>query len=292
MTTDKRSDETSSSTLADYVRTRTTEMSTAQRDKKRLELQLKMFPTWPEDRRGYPNTMARSAIFAVIRRGRREHVEDLPISAPEGTNITLTGWRLDQADCDVWLEVMHLARETKPGEPVTFTLHSMLRRLGRKGDGKNDREWLKRRLKSLMETSISYSNAEVNGGGSMLTNYRIDLTTGIAVVHTNSEMRPLFEYVTHINIERRRALGSNQLAKALHAMISSHADWLPIRVETVMHRVGASYSVLKSFRRDLKIVLRDFQERGWIENWSITSNDLVHIALYPTPTQIRSLETR
>lgn len=33
------------------------------------ELQLKLFPDWPDDRRGAPNTVRRSAIFGVVRRG-------------------------------------------------------------------------------------------------------------------------------------------------------------------------------------------------------------------------------
>ncbi len=33
------------------------------------ELQLKLFPDWPDDRRGAPNTVLRSAIFGVVRRG-------------------------------------------------------------------------------------------------------------------------------------------------------------------------------------------------------------------------------
>jgi hypothetical protein len=52
----------------------------------------------------------------------------MPVAGPIGSNITITGWRLDQYDLDIWLEVMHLARNEKPGETVRFTLHSMLKR--------------------------------------------------------------------------------------------------------------------------------------------------------------------
>lgn len=262
------------------------------REHERKELQLKLFPNWPDDRRGAPNPVIRAAVFGVVRRGRRVRVTDLPIAAPEGWNVTLTGWRLDQSDCDLWLEVMHLARKTKPGESIRFTIHAMLKRLG-KGDGGRDRNWLSRRLKGLAETTLSFENAQfVGSSGSLLGSFKIDKRSGQALVRTNPEVRSLFESVTHLDVERRRSLGSNQLAKALHAMLSSHADWLPMKVENVMRRVGADYAQVKFFRRDLKAVLSDFTKRGWIDAWQITDGDLLHIALRPSPTQIRLIERR
>lgn len=32
----------------------------------------------------------------------------------------MTGWRLDQHDLDLWLEIHHLARNATPGEEVRF----------------------------------------------------------------------------------------------------------------------------------------------------------------------------
>jgi hypothetical protein len=123
------------------------------------DLQLKLFPDWPTDRRGAPNAIIRSAVFGVVRRGRRKRVADMPVAGPCGYDITLTGWRLDQYDCDLWLEVMHLARNCKPGETVRFTLHSMLRRIGRTGkQAQSDYAWLKQRLKQLAETTIAFDS--------------------------------------------------------------------------------------------------------------------------------------
>ena len=234
------------------------------------ELQLKLWPDWPDDRRGAPNTVVRSAVFGVVRRGRRQWVSEVPVAGPQGLSITLSGWRLDQHDLDIWLEVMHLARNQKPGDPVRFTIHSMLKRLGHSTLGNRDYAWLVKRLKHLTQTTIAFEGEETDGViGNLLQAFTTDKSSGEGVAYTNPHIRPLFESATHLDIAQRRALGSNQLAKAFHAALASHADWLPMRVETVMQRMGAEYARLRDFKRDLKMVLDDFLARGWIRSYAL-----------------------
>lgn len=261
------------------------------------ELQLKLFPDWPDDRRGAPNTVIRSAIFGVVRRGKRRRITKMPVAGPAGWDITLTGWRLDQHDCDIWLEVMHLARATSPGEEVRFTLHGLLRRLGRMGTiGKDHYAWLKVRLESLSETTIAFdSEREYGVVGALIAGFQVDRLTGEGVVYTNPRIRPLFESVTHLDVTQRRALGENQLAKALHAALASHADWLPMRVETLMRRVGAEYERLRDFKRDVRAVLDDFVVRGWIRRYGFVAGangELLEVDKVPTPSQARAIERR
>jgi hypothetical protein len=264
------------------------------REAKFKELQLRLFPDWPHDRRGAPNAIIRSGVFGVVRRGRRQRVVKMPIAAPGGWEVTLTGWRLDQYDCDIWLEVMHLARSATPGDFVRFTLHGMLQRLGRTAEGKTNYTWLKQRLENLAETTIAFDNGNEFGVmGALISSFRIDRSTGEGVIRTNPEIRPLFESVTHLNIEQRRALGQNQLAKSLHAVLASHVRWVPMRVDTLMHRVGAEYSSERFFKRDLKHVLDNFAARGWIRGYKFTlsnseGEELLEIDKVATPSQVRA----
>jgi len=266
------------------------------REQRLKELQLKLFPEWPDDRRGAPNSVIRSAVFGVVRKGRRQRITKLPVAGPEGYEITLTGWRLDQHDCDLWLEVMHLARSSKPGDYVRFTMHGMLRRLGRTPDGKTNYTWLKQRLEGLAETTIAFdSEKEFGVIGALIGSFRVDRATGEGVVRTNPEIRPLWESITHLNVEQRRALGQNQLAKSLHAILASHADWMPMRVETLMHRVGADYGRLRDFKADLRAVLDDFIAREWIKAYRFVPgarSELLEIKKDPTPTQTRAIQRR
>jgi hypothetical protein len=262
------------------------------RDQQRRELQLKLFPDWADDRRGAPNEVIRSAIFGVVQRGRRKRVIDMPVAGPAGSSISITGWRLDQYDLDIWLEVMHLARNTQPGGTVTFTVRSMLQRLhSTVNRGSTDSDWLKQRLHNLAHTTIAFEDDRFVGvAGALVSSFRIDKTTKEAVVRTNPELRALWESITHLDIEQRRSLGQNQLAKAMHAALASHVAWMPIRLDTLMARVGADFARIRDFRAALDVVLADFKLREWIHGYSIDRGDegLVAIDKVQTPTQIRA----
>jgi hypothetical protein len=126
---------------------------------------------------------------------------------------------------------MHLARNTKPGDPIRFTLHSILKRLHSTAHaGANDFKWVKQRLYNLVETPIKFDDGIEEGAACpLIAAFRIVKSTGEAELKTNPELRSLWESITHLDIEQRRSLGQNQLAKAMHAMLASHVTWMPTR---------------------------------------------------------------
>jgi hypothetical protein len=171
-----------------------------------------------------------------------------------------------------------------------------MKRLGHKSrGGKNDYDSLKARLRQLAQTTVSFTSGTLEGvAGAFFAGFVMDNATGEAICITNPLLRLLFEDITHLNIEQRRTLGQDQLAKALHALLASHAEWLPMRIDTLMQRLGAQYSRLRDFKRDLKNTLNDFIARRWIRSFEFQAGscgvELVMINSIPSPSQQRAIE--
>jgi hypothetical protein len=254
-------------------------------------LQLEPFPNWPDDRRAVPNDMLRSALFGVVQRGRRKTLENLELPAPPGWKLYYTGKRLDQIDLDIWLEIMHRSRMQIPGEAIRFTLRSILHTLGHKIDGRAGYRWLKGRLKSITHGGFSYQSEDgkqSGATGSLLRGFHIDETTGEGIAETNPRLRSLYKSITYLDFTERLSLDT-QLAKWLHALLASHARWIPTKVKTMMKQSGASYSRLRDFRADLRGALDVLKAHEVIRSWDIDTNDLVHIEKDGTPSQQRHI---
>jgi hypothetical protein len=283
-----------SKSVKDRITERASELAGVAREAKAVQIQLSIFPTWADDRRGAPNEVIRSAIFGVVKRGPRKVVANLPVAGPADTSITITGWRLDQYDLDIYLEIMHLARDTTPGTELRFSLHTILKRLhDTRHVGSTDKAWIMQRLKNLAETTISFDEGRRAGtAGALITSFAVDKETGEGVITTNPKLRSLWDDITHLNIEQRRMLGGHQLAKAMHAMLSSHATWYPMRLDTLMHRVGCDFERVRAFREQVQHVLEDFLRREWIYSYKIGTGDggLVEIDKVRPPTQVRSVQ--
>lgn len=81
-------------------------LSPALQEKVRELEQVPFLPDWPAKTRGVPSLCLRSALFGVIKRGRRRAVKGEIVAAVKGLNIRYTGWRLDQGDFDVLVQAV------------------------------------------------------------------------------------------------------------------------------------------------------------------------------------------
>jgi hypothetical protein len=252
-------------------------------------------PLWPDAVRGAPNATVRSALFGVIRRGRREYVEGqkISISTVEGISILYTGPRLDQNDLDVWLQCLHLAREQALGTQIYFSAYSFLKGIDRTPKGKHNHEWLQGAFRRLMGAVVEIKIGKRAYAGQLIKDWYRDEETGENVLILNPKLIDLFadDGWTAVDWLQRMALRGHQLAQWLHAFYSTHADPYPMKVDTLRRLCGSGNEKLFHFREKLREALEAMAKAtGW--DWWIDEDDLVHIEKTPTPSQQRHLIRR
>lgn len=248
-------------------------------------------PMWPEVTRGVPNAFLRNALFGTSS-NRKTHKRRTLISAVEQYEVRFKGETFNQTDLDVWETLLHLARLQPLGTKVEFTAHALLKELGR-GTGGKDHEQLKEELARLGSgwTEITDKKARKTFAGNFISSYVRDDATERYVVSFTPEMAQLYEAGhTLIDLEQRRALGRNSLAKWLHGHYASHAQPFPYKVQTLMELCGSTTKRLVDFRVSLRSAHDQLVKVGAIKSWSIDpKTDLVYVVTFPSRTQLKHL---
>jgi hypothetical protein len=248
-------------------------------------------PMWPEVTRGVPNAFLRNALFGTSST-RKTHKRRTLIHSVEQYEIRFKGETFNQTDLDVWETLLHLARLQPLGTKVEFTAHALLKELGR-GTGGKDHEQLKEELARLGSgwTEISDKKARKTFAGNFISSYVRDDETERYVVSFTPEMAQLYEAGhTLIDLEQRRALGRNSLAKWLHGHYASHAKPFAYKVETLHELTASGTAELWKFRQLLKKAHDALMDVGAIQSWSIDpKTDLVEVVNVPSQAQIKHL---
>ena len=247
-------------------------------------------PLWPEELRACPSCVLRSALFGVVQRGRRKALEGEILATWEGVTIRYTGWRLDQADLDVWLAALHLAREHNLGVRVPVTVNAMLRAIGR-CTGKHDHEWLKGAVARLTACAVEITASHKTLGGSLIEGFERDEETGEHVLYLSPWLAELFEddNYTRIEWEIRQSLGMD-LAKWLHGYIASHRATTQnphrLGLERLRTLCGSETDELWKFRQQVREAMQELQAAGVVTAWRITPGDALEVV---RPNQKRCL---
>ena len=243
--------------------------------------QVVRLPIWPAELRACPSCVLRSALFGVVQRGRRKALEGAILATWEGVTLRYTGWRLDQADLDVWLAALHLAREHHLGVRVPMTINAMLRTMGRPTDGRSH-DWFKSAIRRLTACAVEITRQRRTYWGSLIEKGCRDEATGEFVIVLNPELAVLFEDddYTRIEWEIRRSLGMD-LAKWLHGYIASHRATAQnphrIGLERLRALCGSDYERLRDFRDDVRKAMDQLQAAGVVTTWRITPGDALEV---------------
>jgi hypothetical protein len=232
-------------------------------------------PIWPEEVRGTPNSLLRSALFAAIQgKTRKTYAKQTVLASIGGIIISYQGTQLDQADLDVWEQCIHLARAHPVGSQCYFTATSFLKAIGR-STGKSNHVWLKSSFIRLNACSVEIKLGSREFFGSLITWGARDENTGQYVIELNPHLVNLFEYGwTPINLEHRKNLNRKPLALWLHGFYASHTEPFPMKIETLRNLSGSENKELKDFKRKLINALLDLKSVGAIADYEI-KNGLV-----------------
>ncbi|MHB8147368.1 MAG: plasmid replication initiator TrfA, partial [Vulcanimicrobiaceae bacterium] len=233
-------------------------------------------PNWPDRMRAAPNVLLRSALFGVGKRGPRTYVKEMPLPIVGDLVLTYTGERLDQADEDIFLAILHFARDRNVADVIRFPMRRLLRETDR-NVGKTDYVWLHSRLVALTSCGVVIEDASGPAGptrkkriyaGALLIG-ATDETTSQAAFLLNPYLRAIFhcDDYTLLDADNRRALRGKQLAKWLHAYYATHSRAYPMKVATIMHLCGSHASDVIGFRRKLGAALDLLHDRKLIRCW-------------------------
>ena len=132
-----------------------------------------MLPNIRDEERMAPNALVRSALFGIVRRGRRKYADKKLIESWREWSILYTGRELDQGDMDVWLQCLRLMSEQELGKPIHFSARGFLKALGRR-TGKSDYEWLDRSLTRLKANALEVRRDNFAYVGSLINEYYKD----------------------------------------------------------------------------------------------------------------------
>ena len=248
-------------------------------------------PEWPASMRGMPNSVLRSALFGVIRRGKREFKIGQEIASIGGVHVTHMGPQLDQSDLDVWAQCIQLARHYPLGLPVEFTTHSFLKDIGR-DTGKSQYDWLKCSMHRLMTSLVEIKDGKDGKvfAGRLIHHLCRDEKTGNQSFCIHPRMAYLFgpKSFSWIDWDHRSALKKNKLAQWLHGFYSSHARPFPYKVATLHHLCGSQAKNVSDFRKDLR---RAFKLLELIAGWEVIMErtGTVRVNRRPSKSQERFL---
>ena len=124
-----------------------------------------------------PNHLNRSSFIAPIARGRRKFHRQTKMISRSDCVLEYTGEQLDEADGDILMALLFFAQRHPLGTPVKLNRAELLRKLNR-STGKQQYDWLHRRIKAMTEGTIFIEARKPDGA----TRYRLGYSVAFHII--------------------------------------------------------------------------------------------------------------
>ena len=235
------------------------------------------FPSWPEEKRGTPNSFLRSALFAAVQSKDRVYMKESVLFSQQGISIKYTGEQLNQEDLDVWEAISHLARQHPLGNECSFTAYSILKALNLPVGG-HQHERLHSAIIRLTACAVEIRHEGRAYFGSLIESGVKDEVTSHYTISINKRLNELFgnNGWTAIDWQQRLLLRRKPLAQALHAYFSSHERPYPVKLSTLQEITGSQNKQPSDFKRKVKAALEALIKINFLSSYVIEA-DLVTV---------------
>lgn len=259
-----------------------TQAAIAQRETGAERARVYQLAFWPDDERAMPGDFIACALFTASKT--TAYVTRCELASINGLTVIFTGKRLTQVHADVWMGIMHLAREFYQGDVVRFRERQLLELIGRythNGQRKQLKAWLSQL--TATELLIEDDQKRERFGGSLLPWRRErdeDGTTTYAVDISRELAKILSGRFWKIDWEQRKLLQNKPLALWLQTYF--HRFKRPVLVEQLRQLSGSSAS-LKKFRQNLGTALDDLHAAGGYSAAINRGTDIVEPVKRPPP---------
>ncbi len=251
-------------------------------DEQTAQKPVQMFlPGLEEAMRAMPNHIARSSLFAPIARGRKKHHRRTILVSRADVTIDYTGTQLDEAQSDVWMHLVFLARNTPLGEPVAVNRAALLKAIGRKTGG-HDYKWLHNAMFDFTAATIVIEAKRKDGSKKyhightkafhMLSDFDYNSDTESYSFTIDPRWKALFnnrEYAL-INWDKRLQIGRGQdLSKALQRLFAASKD-NPQRYSIDWLKDYAQYTGrMRDFKVAIKKAMDELKRLQLVDSWTI-----------------------
>ena len=233
--------------------------------------------------RASPNCVGRSALFGVVRKGRRERLDGALIESWADTEIFYSGERLDQGDHDVWMQLLHLHRGQPLGQRVVFVGREFLQAINRSTGG-SDFAWLNRSLQRLWRAGFKIIKTCPHTGArrilatNFIQTFGLDEDSGHSFVQLDLDTLALFEDgYTHVDWRVRDQL-RGQLTRWLQVYVGTHRGEHAVGLERLRALCDSGTSDLRKFRYQVRQAMPQLEELGQVSRWEITPYDALYFA--------------
>ncbi|MCF6204783.1 MAG: hypothetical protein L3J59_14130 [Methylococcaceae bacterium] len=217
-------------------------------------------PFWSEKNRAMPNHIGRSALFTPVQRGARAFCENEVVWSRTDVAITYTGLRLDEADADLWMQLLHHYRDTRSNKRIYINRSDLLYSLG-KSRTSTAYSWLEDAMTRL-QGSIKLKSKKYVISTPLLQKYAIDEINDKYYIQIDSQIAQLFSNQEFSLFDWKKRLRLKYaLAKSLQRHIAASSQQVQnFTYANLLQRFKRKNQNIKYLKRDLKRACQELVE--------------------------------